>query len=109
MNLVEIGNLNNFKIHARGDYVMISGYTEKKEKYTFLATTPILKYILCEMNKKIKLGSLSKCQMGGIFMALKNIGCDYEIIIVNDQPMIIPNKKEIGFQRVQVKRKSQEG
>lgn len=103
MDTNELNNLNNFIIYGRGHYVMISGYDEKKDKYTFFASTPILKHILCDMNKSVILGDLSRCQMGGIFMALRNIGCGYDLVIINDKSVIVPKSKEKGFQRVQVK------
>ena len=103
MDTNELNNLNNFIIYGRGHYVMISGYDEKKDKYTFFASTSILKYILCDMNKSVILGDLSRCQMGGIFMALRNIGCGYDLVIINNKNVIVPKSKEKGFQRVQVK------
>ena len=103
MDTNELNNLNNFIIYGRGHYVMISGYDEKKDKYTFFASTPILKHILCDMNESVILGDLSRCQMGGIFMALRNIGCGYDLVVINNKNVIVPKSKEKGFQRVQVK------
>lgn len=106
MNINDIEKLNNFRIHAYGNYVMISGYSKNKEKHTFLATMSIIEHILCNMNKKIKLGPLSKCQMGAVFNTLRAIECEYDYVLINDQPMIIPTKKEKGMQRVQAKKKN---
>lgn len=100
-----IDKLHNFVIHARGNYVVISGYTQKKDKHTFIATTPMLKHILCDMNQRITLGSLSKCQMGGIYMALNSINCDYDIVAINDIPMIVPKTRALCLQRVHLKNK----
>lgn len=99
----ELDKLHNFIIHARGNYVMISAFSDKRDKFTFLASTPMLKYILCDMNQKIVLGALSKCQLGGIYMALRNIKCEYDLVIINDRTVIIPRSIEKGFQRVKNK------
>ncbi len=99
-----IDKLGNFKIHAYGNIVMISGYTINKGKHTFVASTSILKHILFDMNQSVTLGALSKCQLGGIFSALKSIGYEYDLVMVNNQPMIVPRSREVGFQRVQVKK-----
>lgn len=100
-----IEQLSNFVIHGRGHVVVISGYDIQKDKYTFVATTPMLKHILCDMNQRIVLGPLSRCQMGGIFMALKSINCDYEMITINDKTMIVAKTKEFGLKRVHSKNK----
>ena len=105
MNINDIEKLNNFRIHAYGNYVMISGYSENKEKNTFLATMPIIEHILCNMNKRIKLGPLSKCQMGAVFTTLRTIGCEYDYVLINNQPIFIPTMKENQLKRVQVKKK----
>lgn len=99
----ELDKLHNFILHARGNYVVISAFSDKKVKYTFLASTPMLEYILCDMNKKIVLGPLSKCQMGGIYMALRNIKCEYDLVIINNRTTIIPRSMEKSFQRVKNK------
>lgn len=99
-----IDKLHNFVIHARGHYVVISGYSEEKDKHTFMATTPILKHILCDMNQRITLGPLSKCQMGGIFLALKSIDCEYDMFTINDKTMIASKTKESGYQRLHSKK-----
>ena len=101
----ELDKLHNFIIHARGNYVVISAFSDKKVKYTFLASTPMLEYILYDMNQRVTLGALSKCQLGGIYMALRNIKCEYDLVIINDRTTIIPRSKEKGFQRkrIQVK------
>lgn len=81
-------NLSNFILHAKGHYIMISGYDSKRNKHTFMATTPIVKYLLCDMNQKILIGALSSCQLGSLFMALDYIDCGYELITINDQMIL---------------------
>lgn len=97
-----IAQLKNFKIHAQGHCVMISGITPKNNKYTFMATTSVLKYILCDMNQKIVFGPLSMCQMGSIFCALDSIGCNYELIYFNDSIYIVSKNKDSVFQRKRI-------
>ena len=100
-----IAQLKNFKIHAQGHCVMISGTTPKNNKYTFMATTSVLKYILCDLNQKVVLGSLSRCQMGGIFKALESIGCNYELIYFNDSIYIVSKNKDSVLQRKRINEK----
>lgn len=83
-----IEKLNNFVIHAYGHYVVITGRTENNNKYTFLASESILKYILCDMNKKIVLGSLSKLQTASIICTLEKINSEYTLVYYNDTPII---------------------
>lgn len=89
-----IENLQNFHMHAHGNYVVITAKSQNKiNNYTFLATTPIVKYILCDMNQKIIIGSLSKCQLGNIIAALENIGCDFQLLIINNKLALVSKNK----------------
>ena len=55
MNKSDLENLSNFILHAKGNFIMISGYDDERNKHTFMATTPIVKYLLCDMNQKISI------------------------------------------------------
>ena len=85
MNKSDLENLSNFILHAKGNFIMISGYDDERNKHTFMATTPIVKYLLCDMNQKIL---MSSCQLGSLFMVLDYIGCGYELITINDQMIL---------------------
>ena len=94
MNKSDLENLSNFILHANGNFIMISGYDSERNKHTFMASSPILKYLLCDMNEKIVIGRLSNCQLGSLFMALDYIDCRYKLVTINDQ-MIIKNSNNL--------------
>lgn len=96
MNKNDLENLGNFILHAKGHLIMISGYDRERNKHTFVASTPILKYLLCDMEQKIVIAPLSRCQLGSLFIALDSIGCGYNIVTINDQMII---KKSNNLQR----------
>ena len=55
---------------------------------SYLASESILKYILCDMNKKIVLRSLSKLQTASIICTLKKINSEYTLVYCNNTPII---------------------
>ena len=89
MNKSDLENLSDFILHAKGNLIMISGYDDERNKHTFVASSSILKYLLCDLNKKIIIGSLSRCQLGSLFNALEYIDCGYKLISINDQMIIM--------------------
>lgn len=102
MNKNDLENLGNFILHAKGNLIMISGYDRERNKHTFVASSSILKYLLCDMNQKIVIGPLSRCQLGSLFMALDSIGCGYKIVTINDQ-MIIQKSNNLQRKRFRSK------
>ena len=99
ISIDEVKKLHNFQIHAHGNYVVITGkLVNGTDYYTFLATGPILKYILDDMNQRIVVGPLSRVQLGSIISTLKNIGCNFQQRYINNKLIFIPETKDIGSQ-----------
>lgn len=90
----DIEKLSNFRIHASGHYIVITAtLPDKINNYTFLATSPILKHILCDMNQIIVIGQLSKIQFAGVVKALKNMSCGFKIFSINNKLVLVSENK----------------
>lgn len=89
-----IEKLHEFNIHAHGDYVVITAKSiNKSNNYTFMATASIIKYILCDMNQIIVVGSLSRAQFENIMTALEYINCGFKMFSINNKMILVSNNK----------------